>query len=166
MFLTHAIPFLFSKATLRLDRNEDGETVRVADLSLVLEPFPYALAGELDLALADHLFTDDEAIRPELEDVTLNPRASLQRITVQSAPDAPVLAELRTARVLEFAVVKRRDEKRGRVWLKATLVVRIDLHERVVREFLFHHFGETRCFTFTAEQPPLEFAEAAAERRH
>lgn len=155
MFLTTHLPLLLQRAALRVDRDDDGQRVRVADLSLVLEPLPYELAAELDVALSEHLFMPDRQIRPELEDVTLDPRAGLQRITVQSAKDAPVLATITAARVLDLAVKKVRDPKAQREWLKATVSVRIDLGERSVREFLFHHFGEYRLFTFVAEQPSL-----------
>jgi hypothetical protein len=155
MFISPAVPFLLSKATLRIDKNDEGDRVRVADLALQLEPLPYELAAELEDALTSHLFTADRQIRPELEDVTLNPRAPLQRITVSSAKDAPSIATITAARILDLAITKRRDEKSGRAWLRAILNVRIDLAERSIREFLFHHFGEVRCFTFMAEQHTL-----------
>jgi len=168
MFVTNALPFVIARATLKIEPNEDGIDRRVADLSLVFEPFPYAIAAEMDFALSEHLFTSSQQIRPELETVTLDPRAGLQRITVQSVPDAPVLATLNSARILELKVTKKDDPKNNRQWLKAALLVQIDLGERAVREFLFHHFGEVRCFTFLPEQLPMdtEPTERRPEVRH
>jgi hypothetical protein len=150
MFLTDRISMLLAKATLKLEKNDKGELYRVADLSLVLEPFPYELAAELDDAILSHLFNTEKQIRPELQDITLNPRAGHQAIIVSSAPDAPALVRIRNAKILDLTVVKQ--TKTERQWLKATLAVRIDLSERAIREFLFHHFGEYRLFSFIAEQ--------------
>lgn len=160
MFVSQHVPLLMQKATLRLEKNREQEYVRLADLSLVLEPFPFELAAELDESIASHLFTPERTIRAELESIKLDPRVEKQMVTVQEDPSLPVLATLRQVEVVELSVAKKVDEKAGRIWLKATIVVTIDLSERAVREFLFHHFGMWRMFSFQAEQGELELSPA------
>lgn len=151
MFVTEKIPLVIQKAALQFDQDEDGNDRRVAELSLVIEPLPYELAAELDADLTGHLFTSDRLIRPELNKVTLNPRVGYQRVTVNLAEDMAAIATIQNAKIGDFTVTKRID-KHGREWLKAVLLVTIDLGEKKVREFLFFHFGTIRLFTFMPEQ--------------
>jgi hypothetical protein len=151
MFETACIPMLINKATLRREM-DDEESYRVADVTLLLEPFNRELAEELGSHIAAHLFIDDE-LRPEVEKVSLSLNAPDQRVIVASAPDAPALAELMGVAIGALAVTRK--AKEDREWYRATIEARIDLREREIREFLFHHFGEIRVFTFYPEQSPL-----------
>ncbi|HWB15955.1 MAG TPA: hypothetical protein VG538_06060 [Vicinamibacterales bacterium] len=151
MFETACIPMLINKATLRREM-DDEESYRVADVTLLLEPFSRELAAELGEHIAAHLFEDDE-MRPEVEKVNLSLNAPDQRVIVASAPDAPALAELKSVTIGALAVTRK--AKEDHEWYRATIEARIDLREREIREFLFHHFGELRVFTFYPEQTPL-----------
>lgn len=148
MFETACIPMIIQRATLKRETDND-ETYRVADLSLLIEPFGHGLAGELGEHIQTHLFADD-AMRPEVEKATLGLRVPDQRVIVASAPDAPALAELKSVSIGSLVVSRRETEDRA--WYRAVIEARIDLRERAVREFLFHHFGELRVFTFMDEQ--------------
>lgn len=163
MFQTACIPMLIAKASLKREM-DDEEAYRVADLGIVIEPFTAELASELGSHIERHLFIGDDLngiqMRPEVEDITVGLRVGLQRIIIESAPDAPSLATLKEVRVSDLAIVRKR--KGDREWYRATLSARIDLRERQIREFLFHHFGEFRCFTFMDEQIGLSFDKAAA----
>jgi hypothetical protein len=148
MFETACIPMLINKATLRREI-DDEESYRVADVTLLLEPFSRELAAELGEHIAAHLFEDDK-MRPEVEKVSLSLGAPDQRVIVASAPDAPALAELKSVTIGALAVTRK--AKEDREWYREA---RIDLRERTIREFLFHHFGEQRVFTFYPEQTAL-----------
>ena len=153
MFETACIPMIIQRAALK--REIDGnESHSVADLSLLIEPFGHGLAGELGAHIQAHLFTDD-AMRPEVEKATLGLRVPDQRVIVASAPDAPTLAELKSVSIGSLIVSRRETEDRA--WYRAVIEARIDLRERAVREFLFHHFGELRVFTFMDEQMAMPF---------
>jgi hypothetical protein len=151
MFETACIPMLIKKATLRREM-DDEELYRVADVTLLLEPFSRELAAELGEHIVAHLFTDD-AMRPEVEKVSLSLNVPDQRVIVAGAPDAPALAELKSVAIGGLAVARK--AKEDREWYRATIEARIDLRERTIREFLFHHFGELRVFTFMPEQIAL-----------
>lgn len=153
MFVRQNIPLLMQAAKLELGKDEKGDRTRLVELSLVFDRLEFDLAAELGEEMFVHLFDDDERIRPNLKTVKLTPWVSLQRIVVASAPDAPVLATIRHAKVTEFTVTKKTDK--DDTWLTATLKVVFDLGDRETREFLFHHFGEYRLFTFGAEQGDL-----------
>lgn len=153
MFQTVCIPAVISKATLKREM-DDEESYRVADVSIVIEPFSQELADELGEHVGRHLF-DALGMRPEVEDITIGLRVPSQRVIVASAPDAPTLAELKDVRIGDLTIVRK--AKGDRDWFRATVAARIDLRERVIREFLFHHFGELRRFTFVSEQMDMPF---------
>lgn len=163
MFETACIPMLISKATLKREM-DDEEAYRVADIGILVEPFTPSLAAELGDHIVAHLFTRDGkgevCLRPEVADITMSLRVPMQRVVVASAPDAPALATLESVRIGDLTVVRK--AKGDREWYRATITARIDLRERVIREFLFHHFGEIRVFTFMDEQMGIPFEDATA----
>src|SRR3990172_9448254 len=104
MFLSEHIPALFKKGMLKLVQADDGGTKRVAEATLLIEPFPVSLARELGEDIAGHLFTEDGAIRDELESVDLRIRCGLQRVTVQAHEELPSVAVLDPVSIKDVTV--------------------------------------------------------------
>lgn len=145
---------------------EDDKKVehRMAEVQLVIEDLPRALASEMGEDVAGHLFTDGGAVRHELASITLDPRVQNQRISVRQVVDGPA-TEIHDVEVLSLTCARQEDEKTGKEWIRATARVRFDLAPRIHREWLSMHFGYGLHFSFDAEQlDMLDDARSAAKR--
>jgi len=156
MFTSSNVRLAVAKASLRTGRNDQNELTREAEISLVLDPLPFELAREIDTEVSDHLFTAENAIRAELESITLNPKVPPQAIRVCGDPLGEVeLCLLRNVEFGNLKVVKQKNEKTGDEWWKATILINVDLSIRAHREWLVAHFGEYLFFSFELEQQEL-----------
>lgn len=156
MFTSRNVRMEVARASLKTGRNDNNELTREAEISLVLDPLPFQLAREIDLEVSDHLFTDDDEIRAELENITLNPKVPDQALMVCGDHLGEVeLCLLRNVKFGMLKVAKQKNEKTGDEWWKATVLVNVDLSVRAHREWLVGHFGEYLYFSFAIEQQEL-----------
>jgi hypothetical protein len=154
VFLTKHVPALFKKATLKLLPTDDGLR-RICESTLVVEPFFPNLARELGDDIADHLFDDDDQIRPELEAIDLSVRCGLQRVVVTAHQDLDPVADLAACAIRTVQVKRMGDEKTGRYWLALTFVLVVTLDSQEARTFVIDGFGRELLWTFTAMQREL-----------
>lgn len=155
MFLSTNIPSVFKKGTLKLVPSEDGGSKRVAEATLIVEPFPVSLARELGEEIAGHLFTDDGAIRDELESVDLRVRAGLQRITVRPHEDLHPVAVLEPVSIKDVSVKRIDDKASGRSWLSLTFALVFSLENKAARNFVLDEFGKALLWSFDGLQRDL-----------
>lgn len=155
MFLSPNIPALFKKGTLKLTTNDDGETRRVAEATLVIEPFPVDLARQLGEEIAAHLFDDEDAIRGELESIDLRVRAGLQNVTVRTHEELEPIAILSPASIKDVSATLVEDKKSQRCWLAFSFVVVFSLEDKAARNFVLDHFGRALYWSFEAMQRDL-----------
>lgn len=161
MFLTTNIPALFKKGTLRLVPSEDGPgLVRVAEATCVIEPFPPHLARELGEGIAGHLFTDENAIRGELESIDLRVRAGLQNVTIRPGEALDPIAELSPVSIKDVTATVEEDKKSGKRWLSFSFVLVFSLESKPARNFVLDQFGHTLLWSF--ENIQLDLLERAA----
>ena len=158
MFVTENVLVLFKRAALKLTE-VDGETLRLAEATFLIEPFPKELAHELGEDVAMHLFESDGRIAEAVESVGLRLRLGLQTVTVRSHPDAAPTACLHHCAV-KACRAERIDELKqgketGRSWLAFQFVLVFDLRERVHRNFVIDQFGNQLHVSFTSEQQAL-----------
>lgn len=154
MFVSENVPALFKKGTLKLQETDDGYR-RVAEAMLMIEPFPLALARELGDDIADHLWTSDDMIRPELESIELRPRVGLQRITVRHDEVLEPIAILEPVSVKDMKAVVVEDKKTQRRWLSFSFVLVFSLETKEARNFVLDEFGKTLVWGFHALQGDL-----------
>lgn len=154
MFLSGNIPALFKKGTLKL-QDVDGGVRRVAEATLVIEPFPARLAHELGEDIAGHLVTKDGSLRDELESIDLRVRAGLQSVTVRIDESMDPVAILTPVSIKDVNV-SRVDEKKGqRSWLTCSFVLVFSLEDRAARNFVLDRFGQTLLWSFVGLQADL-----------
>lgn len=151
MFLTRDVWMVIKKATLTIAEDNEGVERRMAEVALVLDPFPMPLARELGEDVADHIFTPDGALRQEVSSITLDPRVPQQCMHATSAVGHPG-TDIRNVDIDSLAVAKQEDKQSGKVWFRATFKARFDLGPKVNREWLVRYFGLGLNFSFDAEQ--------------
>src|SRR5688572_6280665 len=95
-----------AKVTMKTETRNDV-TTPVASVSLMLEPLTRALARELSPEIADHCFTKDGQIRPEVSQVKVRLRELQQFVTAKMAQDTDVHATLRHVRCVDLSISKR-----------------------------------------------------------
>lgn len=156
MFTSENVVALFKKGTLKLTQNEDGEYRRMAEATLLIEPFTEAMARELGDEIAGHLFSEDGRIREELESIDLRVRAGLQHVTVRLDEALEPTAILSPASIKDVSCSLCEDKKMGRQWLAFTFVVVFSLEERAARNFVLDEFGKSLLWSFERSQPDLE----------
>ena len=154
MFRTKNVWMVFKAAKLTVVEDDKGVDHRMAECSVLLEPFPYELAQELGEAVAAHCYNDAGALRTELQTVTLDPRVPPQLMTVCGAVDVPG-TKIDHVEILGLAVSHQVDEDTAREWLKATIRIRFDFAPRIHREWLGMYFGQGGFFSFELEQQYL-----------
>jgi hypothetical protein len=155
MFISDNIPALFKKGTLKLQDNGDGGLRRVAEATLVIEPFPAQLAHELGEEIAGHLFTDDGLIRDELESIDLRVRCGLQKATVRLDEALDPEAIIHPASIKDVNVSRVDAKKSQRSWLSCSFVLVFSLEEREARNFVLDQFGKTLLWSFRGMQADL-----------
>lgn len=154
MFLSENIQALFKKGTLKLQETDDGLR-RVAEATLLIEPFPAKLARELGEEIAVHLFDDKNVIRTELESIELNVRAGLQNVTVRHDEALEPLAVLTPVSVKDVKATVIEEKKSNRRWLSFSFVLVFSLENKQARNFVLDQFGRTLLWTFEAMQRDL-----------
>ncbi len=154
MFLSQNIPALFKKGMLKLTQTEDSYR-RVAEATLVIEPFPAVLAHELGEEIAGHLFDDAGQIREELEGIDLRIRSGLQSVTVRQHEDLEPCALISPVSIKDVSVTRVEDKKNSRQWLSLAFVLVFSLEEKAARNFVLDEFGKTLLWTFDAMQREL-----------
>ena len=162
MFITENVKALFKKGTLKMVPTEDGYQ-RVAEATVVIEPFEPDLARELGEDVAGHLFNDDGGILPELGGIDLRVRLGAQRVTARPDPEMEACAILSPVTLKDVSVQRIEDKKTGESWLACSFVLVFALDSRVARTFVLDEFGKPLYFTFESIQQDLI---AAAEVRH
>lgn len=155
MFLTANVTALFKKGTLKLMAAEDGGTKRVAEATCLIEPFPYQLARELGEDIAGHLFTEDNALRDELESVDLRVRAGLQRVTVRQHDELEPVASLSPVSIKDVSAKRIEDKSTGRCWLSFSFVLVFSLEDKAARNFVLDQFGTALLWSFERLQGNL-----------
>lgn len=159
MFSSKNVSMLLAKATMKIIQDDKKVEHQMAECALVIEQFERRLADELGEEIAVHLFAEHGGIRPELESVALDPRVPQQQIEVRETRDSKAAAvTLRQVDILGMVASHERDDKSGDDWIRVTVKVRFALAERSHRDFLARCFGLRLCWTFSAEQQPLELA--------
>lgn len=153
MFVSSKIPALFKKGTLKLMPSDDGGSRRVAEATLLIEPFPATLAHELGEDIAGHLFDSDDVIRPELEAIDLRVRVGLQKITVRHHEDLDPCAVLSPVSIKDVSVARVDHEHRS--WLSLSFVLVFSLEEKAARNFVLDEFGKTLLWSFDSLQQTL-----------
>lgn len=156
MFHTPNVSALFKKGTLKLVQNEDGEWRRVAEATLIIEPFPVELARQLGEEIAGHLFTDADGIRDELESIDLRVRSGLQHVSARIDPAMEPVALLSPASIKDVSAARVEDKKMGRQWLAFTFVLVFSLEEKAARNFVLDRFGQALYWSFESMQRELE----------
>ncbi len=148
-------------------------TMPVAAFGLVLEPLTRKLARELSTEIANHCFTEDGEIRPEVSNLTVRLGERQQFVTAKMATDTDVHATLRYVRCVGLTISKRGEDKNeeqetkskkvspGAPVLRANLACLIDTDDAAIREFLMRRFGSTFFFQFEDELKQLDFGSAA-----
>ena len=154
MFLSPNVPALFKKGTLKLQTSDEGLR-RVAEATLVIEPFPASLARELGDEIAGHLFDDVGSIRPELEGIDLRVRVGLQSVIARHDEALEPIALLVPVSIKDVSVQRIEDTKTQRTWLACSFVLVFSLEERAARNFVLDEFGKTLLWSFTAMQREL-----------
>lgn len=154
MFLTEHVPALLKKGTLKLQEVEDGYR-RVAEATLMIEPFPHSLAREMGEDIAVHLFDDNNAIRNELDSIALNVRAGLQRVTIRHHEELEPIAIMETASIKDVKATVIEDKKTNRRWMSFSFVLVFSLETKEARNFVLDEFGKTLIWTFHALQGDL-----------
>jgi hypothetical protein len=170
MFQTKDVMLKVKAAKLVESEDSKGNPVKMAEVQLVRETFPIHLARELGEEVASHLWTEDDAIRHELDSITLDPRIPNQRLAIRAVPDMPA-TELQHVEVGKMTFARQEDDKTGEEWIRATIRIRFDLAPKVHREWLIMHFGEVALFSGELEQldlidranPVKEFVETMRE---
>lgn len=155
MFLTDNVPALFKKGTLKLIPGDEGGLKRVAEATLLIEPFPHQLARQLGEEIASHLFTDDNAIRDELEAVDLRMRVGLQAVTVRQHVELEPVAVLKPVSVKDVSAKRFEDKAMGRAWLQFSFVLVFSLEEKAARNFVLDEFGKPLLWSFASLQGEL-----------
>lgn len=154
MFISDNIPALFKKGTLKLEETDTGVR-RVAEATLVIEPFPAKLAHELGEDIAGHFFTDDGLIRDELESIDLRVRCGLQGVTVRLDEALEPEALIAPASIKDVNVTRVDQKKTQRSWLACSFVVVFSLEDRAARNFVLDQFGKTLLWSFRVMQADL-----------
>lgn len=154
MFLTTDIPALFKSGKLKLETVDD-EIRRVAEATLVIEPFPVDLARQLGEEIASHLFDDQNAIRQELDAIDVRIRAGLQKVTVRLDEALDPIARLSEVSIKDVSAEVHEDLKRGRRWISCSFVLVFSLETREARNFVLDEFGKTLLWSFNAMQLEL-----------
>lgn len=134
----------------------------------MLEPLTRKLAKELSKEIADHCFTADGGIRPEIEGFTVGLSEPQQYVAARMAADVAINTELRHVRCVDLVVTKRGEKdgeskkkskkvSPGAPTLRAQLNVLVDPTDAATREFLMCRFGNTFLFEFQDEVRQLDF---------
>jgi hypothetical protein len=155
MFVTENVPAIFKKGTLKLVPSSEGGLRRVAEATCQIEPFPFTLARELGDEIADHLFTDDNEIRDELEAVELRVRAGLQTVTVRPHEDLQPVAMLTPVTVQDVRAKRIENKDTGRSWLQFSFVLVFSLEDKEARNFVLDEFGKSLLWSFASMQREL-----------
>lgn len=155
MFVTENVPTIFKKGTLKLVPSSEGGLRRVAEATCQIEPFPYTLARELGDEIADHLFTDDNEIRDELEAVGLRVRAGLQTVTVKPHEDLQPVALLTPVTIQDVRAKRMENKDTGRSWLQFSFVLVFSLEDKEARNFVLDEFGKPLLWSFSGLQREL-----------
>lgn len=155
MFVTEKIPALFKGGKLKLEKSDEGGTRRVAEATLVIEPFPADLAHEIGEDIAGHLFDEANVVRDELESIDLRVRCGLQSITVQAHEYLPTLAILSPVSLRDVTAKRIESKDTGRSWLSQSFVLVFSLEEKAARNFVLDEFGKTLLWTFVGMQREL-----------
>jgi hypothetical protein len=153
MFITENVAALFKKGTLKLVMTEDGFK-REAEATLVIEPFTPRLARELGDDIAEHLFTDNDEIRDELELIDLRVTVGTQNVVVRRHEELEPVAILSPC-VIKDVSVKRCSKKDEADWLACSFVVVFGLEDKEARTFVLDEFGKRLRWTFEAMQRDL-----------
>lgn len=163
MFLSERIPVLFKKGALKLVEDA-GEIRRVAEATMVIEPFRKEWAHELGEDIAVHLFEPDGRIAEAVEAVDLRVNAGLQRVFVRLHQDLDPHVELGEVSIKDVAAQRVEDKKTGKVWLAFQFVLVFSLAERRHRNFAIDHFGTPLYLSFERLQRTV-FESDEAEAR-
>lgn len=155
MFVTENVPAIFKKGTLKLVPSSEGGLRRVAEATCLIEPFPHTLARELGDEIADHLFTDENEIRDELEAVDLRVRAGLQTVTVKPHEDLQPVALLTPVTVQDVRAKRMENKDTGRSWLQFSFVLVFSLEDKEARNFVLDEFGKSLLWSFASLQREL-----------
>jgi hypothetical protein len=155
MFVTENVPALFKKGTLKLVPSDEGGVRRVAEATCLIEPFPVGYARELGEEIANHLFTDDGAIRDELEAVDLRVRVGLQSVTVRPHEDLAPVAILSPVSIKDVSAKRIEHKESGRAWLQFSFVLVFSLEDKEARNFVLDQFGKGLLWSFLGMQREL-----------
>jgi hypothetical protein len=155
MFVSDNVPALFKKGVLKMTPRDDGTYRRVAEATLVIEPFPVALAHEMGEEFAEHLVDSTGAIREELEAIDLRVRAGLQSVTVRPHEELEPIALIAPVSIKDVSVTRVEDKKSGRQWLSLSFVLVFSLEDKAVRNFVLDEFGKTLLWSFVSMQREL-----------
>jgi hypothetical protein len=148
MFTTKQIGIDLAGCRLNV-REEEDERLTIAEVNLIIDPWPVALLRELGDEAATHVFLADGRVKPELKTVKIAPtRGRLQRLHFASALDVVAEHGIEPAIVQWFKFDRRDEEKTGRIWVKGTIRVDLEYRDKAVRDLLAKRFG-TRCFLST-----------------
>jgi hypothetical protein len=153
MFVTENVAALFKKGTLKLVPTDDGYK-REAEATLVIEPFNPNLARQLGEDIAEHLFTNDDEIRDELELIDLRVSVGAQNVTVRRHEELEAVAILSPCAIKDVSV-KRCSKKDEADWLACSFVVVFGLEDKDARTFVLDEFGKRLRWTFEAQQRDL-----------
>lgn len=168
MFTSPHVKLHLSAASLHTETINEV-TSPVFAVRLALEPLTPKLARELGEPIAEHCFTRQGKIRPEMTKVEFRIRIRPQSIAVRMAEDVVPNVVLRRVRIAKLIVQKRGELKGDEVAkkgkkiapqsevLRATIQALIDPAEREQREFLCGMFGSTMFYSFEAEEGTLPF---------
>lgn len=163
MFHSQNVPALFKKGTLKLVQNEDGDVRRVAEATLVIDPFSYELARELGDEIADHLYTSEGRIREELELIDLRTRVGLQHVSVRLDDAMEPFAIISPVSIKDVSAKLCEDKKTGKVWLAFSFALVFSLEEKAARNFVLDQFGRYLFWTFEVMQRGLPITSGAQE---
>lgn len=153
MFVSENVAALFKKGTLKLVMTEDGYK-REAEATLVIEPFTPRLAHELGEDVAEHLFTDDNEIRDELEAIDLRVTVGTQNVTARRHEELEPVAILSPVTIKDVTV-KRCSKKDEDDWLACSFVLVFGLEDKEARAFVLDEFGKRLRWTFQVMQGDL-----------
>jgi hypothetical protein len=153
MFVSENVAALFKKGKLSLVPTEDGYK-REAEATLVIEPFTPRLARELGDDITEHLFTDDDEIRDELELIDLRVTVGPQNVVARRHEELEPVAILSPC-VIKDVSVKRCSKKDEADWLACSFVLVFGLEDKEARAFVLDEFGKRLRWTFEAMQRDL-----------
>jgi len=154
MYRSKDVWMVLKSAKLTTGKDDKGVEHKLAEVQLVIDELPRELALEMGEEVSVHLFSDDGAIRTNLETVTLDPRIPNQRMTVRGGIDM-VHTAIENVEIVALTARRQVNEDTGKEWISLTTKARFDFAPKGHREWLAMHFGYGQHFTFEAEQGDL-----------